>query len=190
MEDNFYYKLKNYNENIVKSEIAELLRRRHNISNPNKDDFTVQSMKQLLSILSNVTGAIQGFLTLVVAISLLVGGIGIMNIMLVSLSERIREVGIRKALGATDKNIMMQFLLESSLLSFAGGVIGILGGVAFGFFGSYLIEFFTGLNWDFIISFWQIILSASVSLLVGLVFGLYPAYRAAKLSPIEALRYE
>jgi putative ABC transport system permease protein len=179
-----------YDEKLAEMQIEELLRRRHNISDPSKDDFTVRSMKQLLSVLESVTGAIQGFLVMVVAISLLVGGIGIMNIMLVSLSERIREVGIRKALGATDRNIMIQFLAESSLLAFLGGVIGVVGGIALGLLGSYLIRAFAGLDWQFVISFWQIILAAAVALIVGLVFGLYPAYRAAKLSPIDALRYE
>lgn len=120
----------------------------------------------------------------------MVGGIGIMNIMLVSLSERIREIGIRKALGATDKNVLAQFLIESSLLSFIGGIIGIILGVGLAAIGSYLINALTSLDWSFVISTGQIILSASVALAVGIVFGLYPGIKAAKLNPIEALRYE
>jgi len=178
------------NDKQVEQEIEKLLRFRHNISDPSKDDFSVRSMAQMLDILKSVTGAIRGFLIIVVAISLIVGGIGIMNIMLVSLSERIREVGLRKAVGASDSNIQIQFLTESTFLSSFGGVIGIAGGIAVGIASSYLIRFFTTFNWQFIIFPYQIIVAILVASFVGVVFGFYPSYRAAKLDPIDALRYE
>jgi putative ABC transport system permease protein len=178
------------NEKLVEKEIETLLRFRHRITDPDKDDFSVRTMAQLLSILKQVTGAIQSFLILVVAISLIVGGIGIMNIMLVSLSERIREVGLRKALGATDNNILIQFLAESTLIALLAGLIGVASGLLLGWGISYAIRLFTNLEWYFIISFSQIILAAGVAMMIGMIFGLYPARKAAHLDPIEALRYE
>ena len=175
---------------FVKTEIKELLRRRHNIESAEKDDFTVQAMEQMLNVLGEVTGAIQAFLILVVAISLLVGGIGIMNIMLTTLSQRIREVGLRKALGAKDKDIFVQFLAESSLLTLIGGLLGIISGVGLGVIIAYFIRLFTGFAWYFLITPGQIILAVGVALIIGMVFGLYPAQKAAKLNPIKALRYE
>lgn len=182
--------LEGANKKQIKTSVEQLLRHRHNISDPSKDDFMVRTMAQMLSILKNVTGAIRAFLVMVVAISLIVGGIGIMNIMLVSLSERVREVGLRKALGARDSNIRTQFLIESSLLAFLAGIIGILLGLGLGVGISYLIRTFTALNWKFIISPGQIGLAALVSILIGLSFGYYPARKAAKLDPIDALKYE
>jgi macrolide transport system ATP-binding/permease protein len=120
----------------------------------------------------------------IAAISLLVGGIGIMNIMLVSVSERTREIGLRKAIGATNKDIMIQFLIEAILMSFIGGIVGILlgGGI------SMLITLFAG--WAVKVSWFSIILATTFSLIVGVAFGLWPAQKASKLDPIEALRYE
>lgn len=175
---------------LATQEIEQLLRHRHNIEDPEKDDFTVRSMDQLLSILGNVTGAIQAFLVLVVAISLVVGGIGIMNIMLASLSERIREVGLRKALGAKDQDILIQFLSESGLLALIGGSLGVVVGVGLGVGIAYLIRYFTNFAWYFLIGPSQIFLAVGVALTIGIIFGLYPARKAAQLDPIDALRYE
>ncbi|MEF8847211.1 MAG: ABC transporter permease [Candidatus Paceibacterota bacterium] len=175
---------------VAQEEIERLLSHRHNIPAEGKEDFTVMRMDQLLKILGNVTGAIQAFLILVVAISLLVGGIGIMNIMLASLSERIREIGVRKAVGAKNQDILTQFLIESTLLSIIGGSVGIILGVGLGFGIAHLIRYFTNFAWYFLITPWQIALAVGVTILVGLLFGLYPARKAAQLDPIEALRYE
>ena len=120
----------------------------------------------------------------IAAISLLVGGIGIMNIMLVSVTERTREIGLRKAIGASNKDIMVQFLIEAVLMSFIGGVAGILLGIGI----SVLITVFSG--WAGIISFFHIFLATTFSLIVGIVFGIWPAQKASQLDPIEALRYE
>src|SRR6056297_148982 len=178
------------NEGRVREEITILLRHCHNITDEGKDDFSVRSMSQLLSILKGVTGAIQAFLILVVAISLIVGGIGIANVILSSVSNRIREIGLRKAIGAKDRDILIQFLIESGLLSFMGGVIGIILGVSFGYLISYLIRYFTGFEWYFVISLWQIAGAVLISILVGALAGVYPAYKASKLDPIDALHYE
>ena len=176
--------------NLARVEIENLLRHRHGIKSADKDDFTVQTMTQMLDILKEVTGAIQAFLLLVVAISLLVGGIGIMNIMLATLSQRIKEVGLRKALGAKDQDIFLQFLVESSLLTLIGGLLGLAFGVGAGIAIAYLIRLLTGFAWYFSITFSQMILAIGVALIIGILFGLYPAQKAAKLNPIKALRYE
>jgi len=129
------------------------------------------------------------FLAAMAALSLIVGGIGIMNIMLVSVTERTREIGLRKAVGANNANIMSQFLMEAVTVTLIGGIIGIIGGAVI----SYIISVgahFLGYDWAFIVSFFSIGLAVSVSMLVGLVFGLYPARKAAGLEPVEALRYE
>jgi putative ABC transport system permease protein len=153
------------------------------------DDFTVFSQQDFLSTASTITGVLKIFLGGIAAISLLVGGIGIMNIMLVSVTERTREIGLRKALGARKRDILIQFLTESSLLSLLGGIIGIILG--------WLIAFIVGKiaaanEVAFIpaVSFSAISLAVTFSTLIGLFFGIYPASRAANLEPVEALRYE
>ena len=130
------------------------------------------------------------FLASVVAISLVVGGIGVMNIMLVSVTERTKEIGLRKALGATNGDIMFQFLLESMLLTFAGGVIGIIIGSTFAILSSLGLSYALSDDWSFSFPISAALLGVGVSSLVGLIFGVYPARKAAKMSPIEALRYE
>ncbi|HLP86324.1 MAG TPA: ABC transporter permease [Candidatus Paceibacterota bacterium] len=170
-------------------DIQRVLREQHRIKNVTDDDFSVRDLADALKILTNITSTMSVFLSLMAAISLVVGGIGIMNIMLVTVTERTREIGLRKAIGATPKNIRNQFLIESIVLTVSGGIVGIVLGVII----SYLIAVvarFLGYDWAFVISPIAIILAVFVSILTGVIFGLYPAIKAAKLDPIEALRYE
>lgn len=178
---------------VAQRDITELLRERHNIDNPEndaaKDDFIARSAEQVITIVNSVTLGLTIFLSLVAAISLLVGGIGIMNIMLVSVTERTREIGLRKAVGARRSDILMQFLLEAVALTLSGGIVGILLGAFGGWLLSRLADKFLG-GFDFVLSFPGILLAAGMAIGTGLVFGIYPAKRAASLSPMEALRYE
>ncbi|MGI6379826.1 MAG: ABC transporter permease [Anaerolineae bacterium] len=165
--------------------ITQLLRRRHGLLyRSDEDDFSVLTQDDVASVLDGLFAMLTVFLGLVAAVSLMVGGIGIMNIMLVSVSERTREVGIRKAVGARRKDILLQFLVEAILLSLVGGVIGILVGVG----GIVLVAQIASLSYR--ISAGTIVLATGFSALVGLFFGIYPASRAARLDPIDALRYE
>ena len=166
-------------------QINELLRRRHDISFQDDDDFSVISQADLVAIMAEVTSILTLFLGAIAAISLLVGGIGIMNIMLVSVTERTREIGIRKAVGAKRRDILLQFLVESMVLSLLGGGVGI----ALGFL---LAQGVSQLSEDLatVVSMQSIVLATTFSLVVGVVFGLYPALRASRLNPIDALRYE
>ena len=165
-------------------EITWLLRQRHKIQPRDDDDFSVMSQEDLLSTLEQITGILTIFLGAIAAISLLVGGIGIMNIMLVSVTERTREIGIRKAVGAKRRDILMQFLVEAIVLSVIGGLLGILLGAGI----ATLVEQ-SGLMTT-VVSAEAILLATSFSVAVGLFFGIYPSMRAARLHPIEALRYE
>ncbi|MFH1175465.1 MAG: ABC transporter permease, partial [bacterium] len=173
----------------ITKQVEIVLRDRHKIENPIDDDFTVRSSQQALETLTSVTDALKFFLAGIAAISLVVGGIGIMNIMLISVVERTREIGLRKAVGATNGNILLQFLAETIIISVSGGVAGSIFGIGVTFLIA-LVANWKGFNWDFIISPLSIILAVSVSLIVGLIFGLWPAYQAAKKDPIDALRYE
>ena len=168
----------------LQSDIENLLRVRHGIKDTNLDDFNIQNMKSIMETMVQTTGTLTLFLGAVAAISLVVGGIGIMNIMLVSVTERTREIGIRKALGATYFVIVTQFLIEAVVISLMGGLIGI----ALGIGASKLIGLASGMST--VISVPTIILSFAFSMAIGLVFGIYPARKAAKLNPIDALHYE
>ncbi|MDP3948405.1 MAG: ABC transporter permease [bacterium] len=171
-------------------DITVTLRNSHNITDPAKDDFFIQTQAQALETVGNITSIITLFLAAVAAISLVVGGIGIMNIMLVSVTERTREIGLRKALGATNKNILSQFLIEAIILTALGGFIGIALGTAVSFGASYALTHFLNLAWLFSFPAAAAALGIGVSAVVGLVFGIYPAHRASRLSPTEALRHE
>jgi putative ABC transport system permease protein len=173
--------------NQATDEIETALRRRHRISASEKDDFAVVSQEQILAIFSQITGIFTIFLSSIAGISLLVGGIGIMNIMLVSVTERTREIGIRKAVGAKRRDILFQFLVEASMLSLVGGAIGILGGWLLGVLVSHIQ--ISGIKIVSVVSPDIIILAVSVSLFIGLASGIYPAMRAARLNPIDALHY-
>ena len=168
----------------LQADIENLLRVRHNIKDTNLDDFNIQNMKSIMETVAQTTGTFTLFLGAVAAISLVVGGIGIMNIMLVSVTERTREIGVRKALGATYSVIVTQFLIEAVVISLIGGFIGI----AFGIGASKVIGMVSGMST--IVSVPTLIMSFAFSMAIGLIFGIYPARKAAKLNPIDALHYE
>ncbi len=166
-----------------------ILRERHKIDNPTDDDFSVRSMAQGLEALTKITNALKFFLVAVASIALLVGGVGIMNIMLAAVQERTREIGLRKAVGAKNIHIVQQFLIETVMITFIGGLIGIILGVFISFVVAKIAQ---GMkyNWDFVVPISSILLGCFVSIGIGLIFGISPARRASKLDPIEALRYE
>jgi putative ABC transport system permease protein len=171
-------------------DIKITLRNSHNITDPEKDDFNVNSQADAMKTVSTVTDVLTLFLAAMAAISLLVGGIGIMNIMLVSVTERTREIGLRKALGATERNILTQFLLEAVILTATGGIVGILLGASLSFVAALVLGKFLALGWLFSFPVTGAIWGLAVAAFVGLVFGIYPALRAARLNPVDALRYE
>jgi len=163
----------------VKEKLREVVRRRIG-----SDDFRFQTQQGILKIVTNILGALTGFVSGIAAISLLVGGIGIMNIMLVAVNERVREIGVRKAIGAKKRDIILQFLVESMMISLIGGILGI----GCGILGSFLIIWY--MNGTYMVSWWAVVMATVVSAAVGIFFGVYPAVRAAALDPVEALRYE
>ncbi|HCB35115.1 MAG: hypothetical protein A2W52_04260 [Candidatus Taylorbacteria bacterium RIFCSPHIGHO2_02_49_25] len=174
----------------VVSDIETVIRANHGITNPEKDDFFVETQADLAERLKTITTALTLFLSGVAGISLFVGGVGIMNIMLVSVTERTREIGLRKAVGATNKDILTQFLLEAVILTLFGGAIGIVFGSSLSFIVSLAIQRFALMTWSFSFPYIGALLGLLVSAAVGLVFGLYPARRASRLNPIDALRHE
>jgi putative ABC transport system permease protein len=171
------------------SDITRVLKQRHHILSDDDIDFTVRNQATALSILTTITSALSLFLTSMAAIALIVGGIGILNIMLATVAERTREIGLRKAVGATNKAIMKQFLLEAGILTSLGGLIGIIVGVTTSYLMAVLIGKL-GYDWAFVISLTSVALAIGVSILTGVIFGLYPSFKASRLDPIEALRYE
>lgn len=175
------------NEKVMtqtQDELGYLLLNRHKLKDPSQADFTIFSQNDILGAASQVTGTFTALLSGIAAISLLVGGIGIMNIMLVTVTERTREIGLRKALGAKKKDIISQFLIESIILTFAGGIIGMVAGIIASYFISQMI------NLSLALSTSSVFLAMGVSGAIGILFGWYPAREAANLQPIEALRYE
>jgi len=165
-------------------EIQAILRQNHKLADGEADDFSIRSQEEMSSMMTSTSDTMTMLLAVVAGISLLVGGIGIMNIMYVSVTERTREIGLRMSIGAKGRHIMMQFLIESMLLSVTGGLIGVFTGIA----ASLLVKGLAG--YAIAIQVWTIVLSFGVCVLTGVFFGWYPARKAASLDPIEALRYE
>lgn len=168
----------------AQNEIKELLRERHNLGKYKDDDFTIRNFTQMMETARQASNTMALFLGAIASVSLLVGGIGIMNIMLVSVTERTKEIGIRMAIGATAMDIRIQFLVEALLLSLIGGLIGVVIGIA----GSQIVAMLSDMS--VIISPISVIMSFGFSGIVGMLFGFYPAYKASLLNPIDALRYE
>jgi len=169
--------------------VKGILRDRHNIDNSSEDDFSVRSVAQALETIGSITNALRFFLAAVAAISLVVGGFGIMNIMLATVQERTKEIGLRKAIGAKNADIVRQFLIEAMTITFISGILGIITGALLLFLISTVVNAM-GYYWELIISPWSVILGCLVSIGIGLIFGIAPAQKAATLNPIEALRYE
>lgn len=163
---------------------SDVLRQNHKLREGEENDFSTRTQKDIIAVFTTITAVFSVFLASIAAISLFVGGIGIMNIMLVSVTERTKEIGLKKALGAQRRNILLQFIVEALVLTLVGGFIGIF----IGLLGSWGVSLVGG--WDFVIDFGAVALAVSVSAAFGLVFGFYPAWKASKLDPIEALRYE
>ena len=171
--------------NLAIEQITALLRDRHNLSDEDEDDFQIMDMKQVMEAMDTVTGYMTMLLIAIAAVSLLVGSIGIMNMMLVSVAERTREIGIRKAIGARERHIIIQFLSESILISFIGSFAGMVIGIGL---SQGVGRFVLGYSVPF--SVWPVVVSVGVAVFVGLASGVVPARKAAKLNPIDSLRYE
>jgi putative ABC transport system permease protein len=168
----------------VQSDLNDLLRQRHRISEGKEDDFTIRSQQEIADFATASTKVMTVLLGSIAGVSLLVGGIGIMNIMLVSVTERTREIGVRMAIGARGQDILLQFLIEAVVLSVVGGGVGVVFGVA----GSYAVA--KTQNWVTLVSTSSVVLSFLTSAGIGIFFGFYPARKAAQLDPIEALRFD
>jgi putative ABC transport system permease protein len=179
-----------YDIDFVKSRVTFVLEHNHGITNSAKDDFSIESQADILSLLGNITSILTLFLAAIASISLVVGGIGIMNIMLVAVTERTREIGLRKAVGATNTDILQQFLIESIMLTMFGGIIGIVAGAAIVGLVYIVVTHVSTLAWTFSFPLSAVFLGVGVSTFAGLVFGIYPARQAGRKNPIDALRYE
>ena len=173
----------------VKDEVYRLLNQRHRIDAGQESDFSVRSLASAVDTLRSLTNVLKFFLVSIAAISLLVGGIGIMNSMLIAVNARVREIGLRKAVGARSNEILFQFLIESVIITLLGGLIGIGIGVGFAYIASLIIPKF-GYAWEFLVPLSSIWVSFGVCFVIGMIFGLYPALKASRVSPMEALRYE
>ena len=169
---------------LAKGEAIEIMRKVRDVGLNEDDDFTVRDAGEILDTIRQFTGTLTAFLSLVAAISLLVGGIGVMNIMFVSITERTKEIGLRKSIGARNSDILIQFLTESIVVTLLGGIMGIIVGILLSLLVSSLV------NLDYRLELDPILLGVGFSIVIGLVFGIYPARKASKLSPIDALRYE
>ena len=168
----------------VSDQVTDLLRGRHQLQPGEQDDFTVRSLEEIAGVLTSTTTTMTWLLASIAAVSLLVGGIGIMNIMLVSVTERTREIGLRLSIGARDRDVLMQFLVEALVLSLAGGAIGVLAGFMASFGVSHIMQ------WPALVTPGAVLVSFGCAAAIGIFFGFYPARKAAALDPIEALRYE
>jgi len=197
----YIFGIKYYNRLVVEADseanvaqtvedIKTTLRNSHNITDPSKDDFFIETQESAMQMVSTIMNILTLFLAAIAAISLVVGGVGIMNIMLVSVTERTKEIGLRKAVGATERDILSQFLLEATILTATGGIVGIALGAGFSFLVAFMLSKFYALAWIFVFPVQAALLGLGVAAAVGLVFGIYPAWRASRLSPTEALRYE
>ncbi len=171
------------------ADVTRVMDERHHVRTQDQEDFTVRSQADIMNILSSITSALSLFLAAMAAISLVVGGVGILNIMLVTVAERTREIGLRKAVGATNGAIARQFLLEAAALTGAGGLVGVALGAAIAL-AAALVMHALGYEWAYVVSPFSVVLALVISVLTGVGFGLYPALKAARLDPIEALRYE
>ena len=178
------------NIDTVAEDIRVTLRNSHGITNPDKDDFFVQTQADLANRLGSITTALTLFLVAMASISLFVGGVGIMNIMLVSVTERTKEIGLRKSIGATNRDILTQFLIEATVLTVLGGIVGILLGAILSFVIAEGLTRFAAIFWQFNFPWNGAFLGLGVSAAIGLIFGIYPARKASLKSPMEALRYE
>jgi len=179
-----------YDTGFITSRMTSILRQNHRITDPNKDDFTIRTQEDVIALLGSITSVMTAFLTSIACISLVVGGIGIMNIMLVSVVERTREIGLRKAIGATNRDILQQFLFEAVIITMIGGVIGVVMGVSLAGLAAVILSQVIPDGWTFVMPPSAIILAFGVSFVTGIVFGGYPARKASLKSPMEALRYE
>jgi len=168
----------------IKSDIERLMRERRNLSKTGEDNFQVSDMKEITRVVESATGVMTALLGAVAAVSLLVGGIGIMNIMLVSVTERTREIGIRLAIGALERDVLLQFLIEAALLAAFGGLIGVAVGLSCSYLAAHALKI------PYVVDIPMAVIAVAFSALVGIGFGFFPARRAARLDPIEALRYE